>query len=33
MAQVADVAAFLASGQATAITGTFINVTGGMFPS
>jgi NAD(P)-dependent dehydrogenase (short-subunit alcohol dehydrogenase family) len=33
LAQVADVAAFLASGQAAAITGTFINVTGGMFPS
>jgi NAD(P)-dependent dehydrogenase (short-subunit alcohol dehydrogenase family) len=32
-AEVAAVAAFLASEQAGGITGTFINVTGGMFPS
>jgi NAD(P)-dependent dehydrogenase (short-subunit alcohol dehydrogenase family) len=32
LAQVADVAAFLASDQAAAITGTFVNATG-MFPS
>ena len=33
LAEVADVAAFLASDRAAAITGTFVNVTGGMFPS
>jgi NAD(P)-dependent dehydrogenase (short-subunit alcohol dehydrogenase family) len=33
LAEVAAVAAFLASDQAAAITGTFVNVTGGMFPS
>jgi enoyl-[acyl-carrier-protein] reductase (NADH) len=33
LAQIADVAAFLASDQSAAITGTFVNVTGGMFPS
>jgi NAD(P)-dependent dehydrogenase (short-subunit alcohol dehydrogenase family) len=33
LAQVADVATFLASDQAAAITGTFVNVTSGMFPS
>ena len=33
LAQVADVAAFLASDRASAITGTFVNVTSGMFPS
>jgi NAD(P)-dependent dehydrogenase (short-subunit alcohol dehydrogenase family) len=33
LAQVADVAAFLASDQSAAITGTFVNVTGGIFPS
>jgi len=33
LAQVADVAAFLASDQAAAITGAFVNVTSGMFPS
>jgi len=33
LAQVADMAAFLASDQAAVITGTFVNVTGGMFPS
>ena len=32
LAEVAATAAFLASDQA-AITGTFVNVTGGMFPS
>jgi enoyl-[acyl-carrier-protein] reductase (NADH) len=31
--QVAAVAAFLASEQAAAITGTFVNVTSGMFSS
>ncbi len=31
--EVADVAAFLASDRACAITGTFINATGGIFPS
>ena len=33
LAQVAATAAFLASGKAGAITGTFVNVTSGMFPS
>ena len=33
LAQVAEVAAFLASDQAAAITGTFVNVTSGTFPS
>lgn len=33
VAQVADVAAFLASDQAAAITATFVNVTGGIFAS
>lgn len=33
LAQVADVAAFLASDHAAAITGTFVNVTSGTFPS
>ena len=33
LAQVADVAAFLASDRAAAITGTFVNVTSGTFPS
>jgi enoyl-[acyl-carrier-protein] reductase (NADH) len=33
LAQVADVAAFLASDQAGAITGTFVDVTGKIFPS
>ncbi|HEY2041179.1 MAG TPA: SDR family oxidoreductase [Jatrophihabitans sp.] len=33
LAQVADTAAFLASDRAAAITGTFVNVTSGMFPS
>jgi NAD(P)-dependent dehydrogenase (short-subunit alcohol dehydrogenase family) len=33
VAQVADVAAFLASDRAAAITATFVNVTGGIFPS
>jgi len=33
LAQVTDMAAFLASDQAAVITGTFVNVTGGMFPS
>jgi NAD(P)-dependent dehydrogenase (short-subunit alcohol dehydrogenase family) len=33
LAEVAAVAAFLASDQAAAITGTFVNVTSGMFPS
>ena len=33
LAEVADVAAFLASDRAAAITGTFVNVTGGIFPS
>jgi NAD(P)-dependent dehydrogenase (short-subunit alcohol dehydrogenase family) len=33
LAEVAATAAFLASGQAGAITGTFVNVTSGMFPS
>ena len=33
LAQVADVAAFLASDRAAAVTGTFVNVTSGMFPS
>jgi NAD(P)-dependent dehydrogenase (short-subunit alcohol dehydrogenase family) len=33
LAQVADAAAFLASDRAGAITGTFVNVTSGMFPS
>jgi enoyl-[acyl-carrier-protein] reductase (NADH) len=33
LSQVADTAAFLASDQAGAITGTFLNVTSGMFPS
>ena len=33
LAQVADAAVFLASDRAAAITGTFVNVTSGMFPS
>ena len=33
LGQVAATAAFLASGEAGAITGTFVNVTSGMFPS
>ena len=33
LSEVAAVAAFLASERAAAITGTFVNVTGGMFPS
>jgi len=33
LAEVAAVAAFLASAQAAAITGTFVNVTSGTFPS
>jgi NAD(P)-dependent dehydrogenase (short-subunit alcohol dehydrogenase family) len=33
VAQVADVAAFLASDRAAAVTGTFVNVTSGIFPS
>lgn len=33
LAEVAAVAAFLASERASAITGTFVNVTSGMFPS
>lgn len=33
LAQIAAVAAFLASDQAAAVTGTWVNVTGGMFPS
>jgi len=33
LAEVADTAAFLASDQAGAITGTFVKVTSGMFPS
>jgi NAD(P)-dependent dehydrogenase (short-subunit alcohol dehydrogenase family) len=33
LAQIADVAVFLASEQAAAITATFVNVTGGMFAS
>ena len=33
LAEVAAVAAFLASDRASAITGTFVNVTSGMFPS
>lgn len=33
VAQVADAAVFLASDRAAAITGTFVNVTGGIFPS
>jgi NAD(P)-dependent dehydrogenase (short-subunit alcohol dehydrogenase family) len=33
LAEVTDVAAFLASDRASAITGTFVNVTSGMFPS
>ena len=33
LAEVADTAAFLASDKAGAITGTFVNVTSGMFPS
>jgi NAD(P)-dependent dehydrogenase (short-subunit alcohol dehydrogenase family) len=33
LAEVAAVAAFLASDGAAAITGTFVNVTGGIFPS
>jgi NAD(P)-dependent dehydrogenase (short-subunit alcohol dehydrogenase family) len=33
LAQVADVAALLASDRAAAVTGTFVNVTSGMFPS
>jgi NAD(P)-dependent dehydrogenase (short-subunit alcohol dehydrogenase family) len=33
LAEVAATAAFLASDQAAAITGTFVNVTGGIFPS
>lgn len=33
LAEVAAMAAFLASDQAVAITGTLVNVTGGMFPS
>jgi NAD(P)-dependent dehydrogenase (short-subunit alcohol dehydrogenase family) len=33
LAEVAEVAAFLASERAGAITGTFVNVTAGVFPS
>jgi enoyl-[acyl-carrier-protein] reductase (NADH) len=33
LAEVAATAAFLASDRASAITGTFVNVTSGMFPS
>ena len=33
LAEIANAAAFLASDQAIAITGTFVNVTGGIFPS
>ena len=33
LAEVAEVAAFLASERAGAITGTFVNVTSGIFPS
>lgn len=33
LAEVAATAAFLASGRAGAITGTFVNVTSGIFPS
>src|SRR5215212_1245856 len=33
LAEVAEVAAFLASDRAAAITGTFVNATGGVFPS
>ena len=33
LAEVAGTAAFLASDKAGAITGTFVNVTSGMFPS
>jgi hypothetical protein len=33
LAQVAGVAAFLASNQAAAVTGTFVNLTSGTFPS
>jgi len=33
LAEVAATAAFLASDQAAGITGTFVNVTGGIFPS
>lgn len=33
LAEVAAVTAFLASDRAAGITGTFVNVTGGMFPS
>ena len=33
LGQVADAAAFLASDWTAAITGTFVNVTRGMFPS
>jgi enoyl-[acyl-carrier-protein] reductase (NADH) len=32
LAEVAEVAAFLASNQAAAITGAFVNVTSGTFP-
>ena len=33
LAEVAATAAFLASDGAAAITGTFVNITSGMFPS
>jgi NAD(P)-dependent dehydrogenase (short-subunit alcohol dehydrogenase family) len=33
LADIARVAVFLASDQATGMTGTMVNVTGGMFPS
>ncbi len=33
LAQIADVAVFLASDQAAAITATWVNVTGGIFAS
>ncbi|MGW2743862.1 hypothetical protein [Streptomyces sp. NPDC001450] len=32
LAEIAATAVFLASGHAAGITGTFVNVTGGMFP-
>lgn len=33
LADIAQVAVFLASDQAAGMTGTMVNVTGGMFPS